>query len=75
MEADLFKFVHIEDLNIHMIYIPVKSEDVLIVLNVEEKEFWYYNANPSVISYKDAHDRGTRCAIILFRFTVALKLA
>ena len=60
VKADLFKFASIEDETIHRIYIPIKSDDVLIVLNAEEKEFWYFNANPTVTTSKEAHNRGTR---------------
>ena len=75
-EADLFKFASIEDETIHRIYIPVKSDDVLIVLNVEEKEFWYFNANSTITSYDDAHDRGTRYdSLLSFAVPVELKPA
>ena len=58
-EARFSDFVDIDDIkNIHLVYIPVKSENALVVLNIAEKEFWYFNADPDVRTIDEAKEKG-----------------
>ena len=59
-EARLSTFVDIEDKSTFRVYIPVKSDDTLVVLNIAEKEFWYFNADIKVSTIEQAKAKANR---------------
>ena len=40
--------------NIHRVYIPVKSDHSLVVLNFHDKKFWYFNSDPEIVDIGEA---------------------
>ena len=60
IEAILGNFVDIDDNKIFRVYIPVKSENSLVVLNISEKEFWYFNADLQTTTIEAAKEKGKR---------------
>jgi hypothetical protein len=59
-EADLTTTIDLSGNSIFRVYIPVRSEDSLVVLNVIDKEFWYFNADASVTFIDEAKRKGER---------------
>jgi hypothetical protein len=53
-EAKLSSYVDIDDGRICRVYILVKSDHSLVVLNIPDKEFWYFNADMEIKSLMEA---------------------
>jgi hypothetical protein len=59
-EAILSSYVDIDDGRICRVYIPVKSDNSLVVLNIPDKEFWYFNADREIQTLMEAKVKAQR---------------
>ena len=59
-EARLSQFLDIDDSKLFRVYIPIKSDNSLVVLNVPTKEFWYFNADSQITALDEAKEKGRR---------------
>ena len=59
-EARLSNFVDIEDSAIFRVYMPVKSDCSLVVLDISAKEFWYFNADINVSTIEAAKAKANK---------------